>query len=270
MMSRLGSALRLFRRQLNNPEYDAGLDAATRILQSARRLLVITGAGISADSGLPTYRGIGGLYEDKFADEQMPIEVLLSGDMLREQPHLIWKYIHQIESACRGATFNVGHRVIADMQARFDGLCVLTQNIDGFHRDAGTRDLVEIHGNIHELHCIVCDYETRVKDYSAIEIPPRCPDCNGLVRPRVVLFGEMLPEQALEQLHRHARQGFDAVLTIGTTSVFPYIAGPVHEARRAGVPTIEINPGDTEVSGIVDCRLRQRAAVALSDLWARL
>jgi NAD-dependent deacetylase len=117
---------------------------------------------------------------------------------------------------------------------------------------------------------VQCDYETRVPDYGAIEVPPRCPACGALVRPRVVLFGEMLPEAALERLHRHSRRGFDAVISIGTTSVFPYIAAPVYEARRAGIPTIEINPGESEVSGIVDQRLRQRAAVALPDLWARL
>jgi NAD-dependent deacetylase len=80
----------------------------------------------------------------------------------------------------------------------------------------------------------------------------------------------MLPAAALARLERQVRRGFDAVLSIGTTSVFPYIAGPVHEARRAGIPTIEINPGESEVSDIVDCRLRQRAAVALPQLWARL
>jgi NAD-dependent deacetylase len=270
MKSRLRSALEALRRRAPDPDYHAGLERAVGVLRGARRLLVITGAGISADSGLPTYRGIGGLYEEQLTGDQVPIEMALSGEMLRMEPQLTWKYIHQIESACRGARFNEAHRVIAALQDRLESVCVLTQNIDGFHRDAGSRELIEIHGNIHELHCIQCDYETRVADYSAIEVPPRCPDCGALVRPRVVLFGEMLPEDALERLYQQARRGFDVVLSIGTTSVFPYIAGPVHEAKRAGIPTIEVNPGASEVSGIVDNRLRARAAVALPDIWARL
>jgi NAD-dependent deacetylase len=271
MKSRLRSIWASVRRPpVQDSEYLASLDQAVAHIRRARRLLVITGAGISADSGLPTYRGIGGLYEDKLTGDKVPIEVALSGEMLRLEPQLTWKYIHQIESACRGARFNDAHRIIAAMQDRFESVCVLTQNIDGFHRDAGSRDLIEIHGNIHELHCIQCDYDTWVTDYSAIEIPPRCPKCTALVRPRVVLFGEMLPEAALEALYQQFQGGIDVVLTIGTTSVFPYIAGPVQQARRAGIPTIEINPGDTEVSLIVDHRLKQRAAVAMQNIWARL
>lgn len=251
------------------PDYAATVAQVAEQLRAARRVLVITGAGISADSGLPTYRGIGGLYEEKLTGDEVPIEVALSGEMLSLEPQLTWKYIHQIESSCRGAQCNEAHRVLAAMQDRFE-VCVLTQNIDGFHRVAGSRNLIEIHGNIHELHCVQCDYETRVTDYSAIEIPPRCPQCGALVRPRVVLFGEMLPEAALDALYQQMRRGFDLVLSIGTTSGFPYIAGPVHEARRAGVPTIEINPGETAVSSVVDFRLKQRAATAMRDIWARL
>jgi len=101
-------------------------------------------------------------------------------------------------------------------------------------------------------------------------VPPRCPKCDALVRPRVVLFGEMLPGAALDALDREMQRGFDAVLSVGTTSAFPYIAGPVYEARRNGVPTIEINPGESEVSSLVAHRLRHRAAVAMRDIWAQL
>jgi NAD-dependent deacetylase len=271
MKSRLRSLLSSLQRPpVRDPEYQANLEQAINHLRRSHRVLIITGAGISADSGLPTYRGIGGLYEDKMTGDKVPIEVALSGEMMRLEPQLTWKYIHQIESACRGAHFNEAHRVIAAMQDRFESVCVLTQNIDGFHRDAGSRELIEIHGNIHELHCVQCDYDTWVTDYSAIEIPPRCPKCGALVRPRVVLFGEMLPEAALESLYQQFQRGIDLVLSIGTTSVFPYIAGPVHQARRAGIPTIEINPGDSEVSAIVDHRLKQRAVIAMQNIWEQL
>jgi NAD-dependent deacetylase len=271
MASRLQSVLsRLAAPARFDRAYRETLWRVAAVLRNARRVLVITGAGISADSGLPTYRGIGGLYENKLTADEVPIEMALSGEMMQMEPQLTWRYIHQIETACRGARFNEAHRVLADMQDRFDSVCVLTQNIDGFHRDAGSRELIEIHGNIHELHCVKCSYGAWVDDYTGIEIPPRCPLCGSLVRPRVVLFGEMLPDAALDRLYRQFQLGFDIVISIGTTSVFPYISGPVQQAARAGIPTVEINPGNTEVSDLVQYRLRHRAAVVLRDLWQQL
>ena len=110
-------------------------------MRRARRLLFITGAGISADSGLPTYRGIGGLYNDQTTEDHFSIETALSGAMLDAQPAITWKYLHQIESTCRGARFNDAHAIIADLDNHFE-VCVLTQNIDGFHRNAGSRYLI--------------------------------------------------------------------------------------------------------------------------------
>ncbi len=245
------------------------LDRILEEMRRARRLLFITGAGISADSGLPTYRGIGGLYEEKHTEENMPIEVALSGEMMAASPHITWKYIHQIEQTCRGAGFNEAHRVIAEMQDHFDSVCVLTQNVDGFHRDAGSRNLIEIHGDIHDIDCTACDYQTVVPHYGDLEIPPPCPNCGGIMRPRVVLFGEMLPSQAIDHMYEELGRGFDMVFSIGTTSVFPYIAGPVVEASLQGVPSVEINPGETAVSQYVDYKLSAGAADSLSRLWER-
>jgi NAD-dependent deacetylase len=231
-------------------------------MRRARRLLFITGAGISADSGLPTYRGIGGLYNDKVTEENFSIETALSGSMLETKPAITWKYLHQIESSCRGARFNDAHTIIAEWQEHFD-VCVLTQNIDGFHRDAGSRNLIEMHGDIHDLLCTRCDYAIIVADYSGLEMPPSCPRCKALVRPRVVLFGEALPSHAIQHLYRELDQGFDLVFSIGTTSVFPYIAGPVAQASQMGIPTVEINPADTNVTRFVDYKLTSGAAVSL-------
>ena len=237
--------------------------AALADLAAARRVLAITGAGISADSGLPTYRGIGGLYDSAHTEDGIAIEEALSGEMMRTRPALCWKYIHQIESSCRGAQPNAAHAALATLQDRYERFTVLTQNIDGFHRAAGSREVIEIHGTVQELYCTRCGVERRVTDYAGLSIPPACSSCGGLERPRVVLFGEMLPEYALARLHAVMDEGVDAVLSIGTTSVFPYIAGPVAHAARAGVPTFEINPGDTEVSHLVRHRIRARAAQAL-------
>jgi NAD-dependent deacetylase len=236
-------------------------------MRRARRLLFITGAGISADSGLPTYRGIGGLYNNQTTEENFSIETALSGSMMEANPAITWKYLHQIEHSCRGARFNDGHAIIAELQDQFD-VCVLTQNIDGFHRDAGSRNLIEIHGDIHDLFCIRCNYTATVPDYSELNLPPSCPRCHALVRPRVVLFGEVLPSHAIQHLYSELDRGFDLVFSIGTTSVFPYIAGPVVQASQMGIPTVEINPTDTNVTRFVDYKLTSGAAASMRAIRA--
>jgi len=247
----------------------AVLDQVSQVFARARSVLFITGAGISADSGLPTYRGIGGLYDDATTEDGFEIEEALSGDMLRERPEVCWKYIHQIERACRGATWNRAHEVLAMMERWYERTCVLTQNVDGFHRRAGSQNVIEIHGDVHRLDCTRCKFRNHVEDYAGLSIPPRCPDCGAIVRPQVVLFGEVLPGAAVAALEREIRRGFDLVVSIGTTSVFPYIAAPVAFARRAGGDTVEINPGTTAVSHVVAHRVRNRAAVALDAIWRR-
>jgi NAD-dependent deacetylase len=235
-------------------------------LQRAERVLFITGAGISADSGLPTYRGVGGLYDDVLTDDELPIEVALSGTMLRARPVLTWKYVLEIEKACRGAAPNRGHELIAAIEKQKPETWVLTQNIDGFHRRAGSQNLIEIHGHLLDLQCTLCDWEEEVANFSHLALPPKCMRCNGPIRPDVVFFGEMLPEEKIEKLYREMERGFDMVFSVGTTSVFPYISEPVLTARRAGVPTVEINPGETDISELGDYRLRMGAAEAMAAL----
>ena len=247
----------------------ATVTGIAQALRQAHRVLFITGAGISADSGLPTYRGIGGLYNDRATEENFSIETALSGEMLRENPAITWKYLHQIENSCRGACFNDAHAIIATWQEAFE-VWVLTQNIDGFHRAAGSRNLIEIHGDIHDLQCTRCPYITTVADYSALAMTPVCPNCQAPIRPRVVLFGEMLPTDAIQQLYLELERGFDLVFSIGTTSVFPYIAGPVVQASQRGIPTVEINPTETSVSRFVDYKLAAGAAASLRAIQAAL
>jgi NAD-dependent deacetylase len=152
------------------------------------------------------------------------------------------------------------------MEKYFPRVWVLTQNIDGFHRAAGSRQVIEIHGNMHKLYCKKCSWRSRVKDYGQINIPPQCPECQAIVRPEVVFFGEMLPQAELEVLGRQLQQGFDIYFSIGTTSVFPYIQEPILRAKVLSRPTVEINPADTEVSEAVDIKLRMCAAEALEAI----
>jgi len=239
-------------------------------LTNARSILFITGAGISADSGLPTYRGFGGLYNGNSTEDGISIEAILSVKMLAQRPELTWKYIYQIESCCRGAKYNRAHEVIAQMEEHFERVWVLTQNIDGLHRDAGSRNVIEIHGDVRSLICTRCNYRKRVENYNGLKIPPQCPRCDAIIRPDVVLFGEMLDEPKCTLLNHQLEIGFDMVFSIGTTSIFPYIAGPVLNAKKNGARTIEINPDTTEVSQFVDYKISAGAAAALNDIWQQV
>ena len=155
------------------------------------------------------------------------------------------------------------------MESRFERVWTLTQNIDGLHRQAGSKNVLEIHGNLQNLICTNCEWRQTVTDFSGLSIPPHCPQCQAIMRPDVVLFGEMLPAETVECLGDQMEIGFDAIFSIGTTSVFPYIAGPIQAARRYGWATIEINPTPTKVSRLVDVKLSMRAAEAMDAIWTQ-
>ncbi|MGY4535030.1 NAD-dependent deacetylase [Pseudomonas sp. TE3786] len=237
-------------------------------LQRAERMLIITGAGLSADSGLPTYRGLGGLYNGETA-EGIPIEAALSGPMLQRDPALCWKYLAELGRACLNAKPNAGHYAIAEMQRRKPGCWVLTQNIDGYHRQAGCdpERLIEIHGELAPLYCQSCGaVSEELAGHLDRPLPPRCEQCAGILRPPVVLFEEMLPEKAIETLYHELRKGFDLVIAVGTTASFPYIAEPVLRTRQAGGFTLEINPQDGALSPFVDVHIRGKALDVLPIL----
>lgn len=250
------------------PEDCRRVGQVVELLRTTRSLLVITGAGLSADSGLPTYRGVGGLYEGRHPEGNTPIEELMSGEMLASRPDLTWKYLRQIEEAGRNARPNRGHQVIAEMESRFDRVWVLTQNVDGLHRKAGSKNVIDIHGDLHALRCTRCPYREEVTDYNGLATPPRCPACRAVVRPEVVLFGERLPARQFAVCQAETARGFDLVLSVGTTSVFPYISAPVLDAYHFKRPSVEINPGETDVTEFVTVKVPLGAAVALDAIWA--
>ncbi len=244
------------------------INAVVDALLQSQSVLFITGAGVSAESGIPTYRGIGGLYNAGTTDEGFAIEEILSSYMLRANPALCWKYLAQIGLAVQGAQHNRAHEIMAEMEHHFDRLWVLTQNIDGFHRAAGSKNLIEVHGNLNSLSCMRCDRKVRVEEFQELEIPPKCPRCTALLRPDVVLFGELIDGPGIEHLQTELERGFDIVLSVGTTSVFPYIQAPLYMAQSAGKTTVEINPSQTEVSHMVDFRIQAPAAEALQAIWS--
>jgi NAD-dependent deacetylase len=249
---------------------DTSLDQVAQTLAAANSVLFITGAGISADSGLPTYRGVGGLYDSESTAEGLSIEEALSGDVFAVRPDITWKYIAQIEENCRGAQPNAAHLAIAELEQIMSRVMVFTQNVDGLHRQAGSSEVIEIHGNLQELMCTACAFEETVTDLAGRELPPLCPACGSVLRPKVVLFGEALPEAAMDRFLDALEGGFDMVFTIGTSSVFPYISEPVVWAIEAGIPTVEINPQRTRLSDRVDYYLPLGAADAMSAIMTRL
>jgi len=277
-------------------ETEQKLEAVAAELRRAKRVLFFTGAGISADSGLPTYRGVGGLYNTGMTEEGYPIEQCLSASMFRVRPDITWKYMFQIGEAVMQCEPNSAHKVIAQWEKEFaqsgGKVVVFTQNIDGYHRLAGSENVLEIHGSLGTLFCTKCSWEMpldlttrhsregenpddrlgildsrlRGNDGSSV---PKCPKCNAVIRPRIVMFEEMLPRQVLMQFEEEFDNGngFDMVFSIGTTAMFPYITGPVSMAIYCGKTTVEINPVVGELSHRVTYHLPMKAADALTRLF---
>lgn len=252
-----------------SPPDDATIEALVRILRKARSVLFITGAGVSAESGIPTYRGIGGLYSVDTTEDGVAIEEALSATMLAENPRLTWKYLAQIGLAVAGARHNRAHEVMAEMESKFHRVWTITQNVDGFHRAAGSKNLIEVHGNMHSLSCTRCEYAVAIDEFDTLEIPPKCPNCGALVRPDVVLFGELIDGPSVTLLQNELEKGFDVLFSIGTSSIFPYIQAPIYMAKSQGNVTVEINPCETTVSHVVDYRLALPACTALEEIWTR-
>lgn len=246
------------------------LDAVARHLKESRRVLFVTGAGVSADSGLPTYRGVGGLYEGGATEGGLPIETLLSQGTFRRDPTLVWQYLADREKEWRLARPNACHRFIAWLEHRAESVFVLTQNIDGLHGRAGSSKVVDIHGNLNDLVCTGCRKTRTVATYRGLTLPPRCLHCGALERPEVVLFGEALPEAKLKHFLDSLFAGFDMVISVGTSGTFPYIRAPMIRAKVYGWPSVDINPVSNKMTPYARYHLPLGAAEACELLKERL
>jgi NAD-dependent deacetylase len=191
-----------------------------------------------------------------------------SGLMLATRPEITWHSLLELERPTRGAVPKRGHRVIAEMEDCFNAVWTLTQNVDNLHWRAGSRQVLDVHGDLHDLNCTRCDYGVTVPDYAGLDrVPPRCPQCRGILHPAVVVFGEELPEEKLARLWHEFEVGFDLVFSIGTSSLFASIAAPVLLARESGIPTVEIKPVATAVTSEVEIKIDGGAAEVLDRLW---
>jgi NAD-dependent deacetylase len=238
----------------------------SRLVKAARRLLFITGAGVSAESGVPTFRGATGVFGGGFTEEGIRFEEALSGPMFRRNPSLSWKYFRQLELSIRGKQPNAAHRAMAGLQSPERVVWVATQNIDELHQRAGSKNVLELHGNLRRICCPDCDYRVSAETFEGMAELPSCPQCQGVLRPDIVLYEELLPDGVLERLGLAMECGFDLVFTVGTTSLFPYVTRPVTQAIRYGIPTVEVNPEETPLSDLVRYRLPLKAAAAMEAI----
>jgi NAD-dependent deacetylase len=209
------------------------------LIRRARRAAVLTGAGISAESGIPTFRGPQGLWR------QFRPEDLATPEALSRDPKLVWEWYESRRQVMAKAEPNAAHLALAELQRR-TRLTLITQNIDGLHARAGSKDVLEFHGSIWRLRCTVCSFSAVDERVPLPELPPYCA-CGHLLRPDIVLFGEMIPPDIAHQSFRAARS-CDLMLVVGTSAVVYPAASLVHAALEEGTPVIEINVEPTDLS----------------------
>jgi NAD-dependent deacetylase len=238
----------------------------SKILKHARRVLFITGAGVSAESGIPTFRGATAAYPDGRTEDGLSFEEVLSRGIFLSKPQLSWKYFFLLESCLRGKQPNPAHIAIAELQSAQRIVCVATQNIDGLHQSAGSKFVLELHGNMRRVICTGCDYREDFKTFEGFSALPSCSKCKEILRPEVVLYEEQLPMEVLDRFEEEQRRGFDLVFSVGTTSLFAYVTQPIILAARTGTPIVEINPDETPVSEWADYRFSKNAGKVLQAL----
>lgn len=233
------------------------IDAVAVLLTQARSALFITGPAMTGDSQLPHYRGFPGLHRKRPEDAKV-FEAALSIDTLRAKPELTWKYLLSMDAAVRAAKPNRGHEVLAALGKRIPRMTIMTTNVDRLLQRAGARDVIEMHGALHDLLCTTCELSQRLERFDRLPVPPRCKTCGSVLRPDMPLFGEALPADPFTRLQAELDTGFDIVFSIGVGAVFPYLARPVLVAKSEGIPTIEIGAQSTELSEVVDFRFHGR------------
>jgi len=227
-----------------------------RRFETAGRVLVLTGAGVSAESGVPTFRGGGNTAIWK----GMPFDVISSGAMLERNLPAVWEWFDYRRDLLRACEPNAAHQAIASWQERFADLTLVTQNIDGLHQRAGSRNVVELHGNIWRARCTVCRLVHEIS--AAGERSDACDECGHALRPDVVLFGEMLPAGAFEfALQRASR--CELCFVVGTSGLVYPAASLPEVAKSSGAFVCEINPERTSLSDWCDEVIQGKAGDVL-------
>ncbi|MDQ2900521.1 MAG: NAD-dependent deacylase [Acidobacteriota bacterium] len=233
------------------------LKTAREWIRSARRVAALTGAGISAESGIPTFRGSGGLWK------QFRAEDLATAAAFARDPLTVWEWYQWRRELIAQCTPNAGHLALAELEATTH-FTLITQNVDGLHDLAGSRNILKLHGDIWRLRCTTCLAEWTDRSVRFAQFPPQC-TCGGLARPAIVWFGENLPDGIFEEAG-HAAKTADVFLVIGTSAQVYPAAGLIPEAKASGAKIIEINIEKTPFTSLVDCALTGSAGELLPRL----
>lgn len=232
-------------------------ESLSKKIKNAKKIVFVTGAGISQESGIPTFRGNDGLWR-KYDPMQ-----LATIDAFNDDPKLVWEWYEDRRMNILNAKPNLGHSAIADLE-KFSDVTVLTQNIDGLHQRAGSSHVLELHGSIIRIKCTVCDFEDDIPT-SFENLPPKCTKCGNNLRPDVVWFGESLPQKVWSQAITEAST-CDVMIIAGTSLVVsPANTLPVY-AKQNNATLIEVNPEQTQMSSEMDMTLRTTSAKALPSI----
>ena len=223
-------------------------------LKDAKKIVFVTGAGISQESGIPTFRGNDGLWR-KYDPMQ-----LATIDAFYDNPKLVWEWYEDRRKNILNSKPNPGHLAISELE-KYKEIVVLTQNIDGLHQRAGSSQVLELHGSIIRIKCTVCEFQENIPS-SFESLPPKCPRCGNILRPDVVWFGESLPPKVWNQAMIEANT-CDVMIIAGTSLVVsPANTLPVY-AKQNNATLIEVNPEQTQMSSEMDMSLRTTSAKAL-------
>ncbi len=232
-------------------------EAKSKVLNS-KRLVALTGAGISAESGVPTFRGKDGIWQ------RHRVTDLATPEAFAKDPKLVWEFYNWRRNLISKVTYNPAHKALVALEKIALHFALITQNIDDLHRKAGSKNLIELHGNIWWVCCSRCRFKAEDRRVS-IPFPPVCPECGGMLRPNVVWFGESLDMTILNNAVKEAERA-ETFLVIGTSAVVQPAASLIGIAKKNGAFLIEINLEPTEVSSISDISIREKAAKILPRL----
>lgn len=233
------------------------LEAARQAIRSANRIAVLTGAGVSAESGIPTFRSNGGFWQNR------RFEDLATPQGFARDPTFVWQWYEERRRGIAATRPNAGHEALAAMEKRATEFTLITQNVDGLHEAAGSKNVIRLHGDIWTVRCTACGRE-RIERDELNDLPPRC-SCGGMLRPGVVWFGEMLPEGAMERAVAAVRRAGILIVAGTSAQVYP-AASLIPLALDSGAQAIEINPELTDFSGEVTFALRGTSADILPQL----
>lgn len=232
---------------------------AVNILRDARSICISTGAGMSVESGLDTFRGEDGLWS------KVNVEEMATPEAFQRDPEHVWAWYRHRRAKLSAIEPHDGHRILAAWETRFDDFALVTQNIDGLHHRAGSNRVIELHGRLDEARCTYCDYSTRTLDDLGPD--PSCPVCMKRLRPGVVWFGEPLPFGAIETAFA-AAANCQVLLLVGTSGVVQPAASLASVSKAHGGAVIEINPNPTELTHLADVCVRDGCRSALCGLDA--